>query len=140
MYESFIGLCLGNPVKPIRNKRAAYDLPSGVELLIGKVNPTFTCPGNGYYADVHNLCKLFHVCNIVELADGKKDTQQFTFSCGNQTVFNQLTFTCSNLEEAVSCKDSPNFYYLNQIIGQPEQPFLIDDDIQRAQYYLPIHQ
>ncbi|XP_076323363.1 U-scoloptoxin(01)-Cw1a-like [Tachypleus tridentatus] len=127
-----VGVFLGNAAI-IRNKREAYNLPSGVQLLVGQVNPSFTCSEDGYYADMDHLCKIFHVCNTVQYADGTQEIQHFSFLCGNQTVFNQLTFTCSHSEDSELCKHSPDFHYLNQMIGRPELPFLIEDDVLRAQ-------
>ena len=91
-----------------QQKRVAYDLPDGVELLIGSYKTTFSCQGlrYGYYADVENDCKLFHICHTVELADGTVQNNHWSFVCGNQTVFNQLTLTCSNPEDAIPCENA----------------------------------
>jgi len=115
-----------------RNKRAAYQLPDGIEFFVGSVRSTFQCPGDGYYADMDNGCQLFHVCHTFQKADGETDVQHFTFACGNQTVFNQLTMTCAYEDDSVPCENSRDFYYLNDILYQPQQPFLTDQDISRA--------
>lgn len=54
--------------------------------------------------------------------------------CGNQTLFNQLTLTCADPEDAVPCPEAPSFYSINDRInaGDPKLYFLNDDDIQRA--------
>lgn len=118
-----------------REKRAAYDLPDGAEIIVGSIKTTFQCPSashSGYYADVDNACKIFHVCHPVTHADGYSETLQWSFFCGNQTVFNQLTLTCAWPEEAVPCNNAPDFFYVNQNIGQEDALFLKDDDVAKA--------
>lgn len=117
-----------------RAKRAAYDLPDGSDLLIGPVKTSFNCFNNGYYADVDNNCQIFHVCHSVEKEDGSQESQQWSFMCGNQTLFNQLTLTCAMPEDAIPCSDAPSFYNINDRVnaGDPNLYFLMDEDIQRA--------
>ncbi|XP_035206697.1 U-scoloptoxin(01)-Er1a-like [Stegodyphus dumicola] len=119
-----------------RSKREAFDLPDGADLLVGNVRTSFSCPqtAEGYYADIENNCQIFHVCHTVVQEDGSAETQQYSFLCGNQTVFNQLTFTCSMPEDSVPCPEAPNFFYLNDNLrlGDPNVPFLAEQDIQRA--------
>ncbi|XP_077553797.1 uncharacterized protein LOC144168726 [Haemaphysalis longicornis] len=116
-----------------RAKREAYDLPDGAELVVGSIKTTFQCPEkNGYFADVDNNCLIFHVCNVVTHADGHTEVQQFSFFCGNQTMFNQLSLTCAFPEEAVPCQNAPDFYYVNDNIGIPDALFLTDADVEKA--------
>lgn len=115
-----------------RPKRQVYDLPAGAELLLGDIISSFHCIGDGYYADVDNDCKIFHVCHTMTHADGYREMRQYSFFCGNQTVFNQLSFTCAHEEEAVPCQNAPDFYYLNGNIGDDTAPFLVDDDMERG--------
>lgn len=119
-----------------RSKREAFDLPDGADLLVGSVRTSFSCPQNseGYYADIENNCQIFHVCHTVVAEDGSSETQQYSFLCGNQTVFNQLTFTCAMPEDSVPCPEASSFFYLNDNLrlGDPKVPFLDDQDIQRA--------
>lgn len=116
-----------------RSKREAYDLPDGAELIVGSIKTTFECPAkNGYFADVDNECLIFHVCNVVTYPDGKTEVQQFSFFCGNQTMFNQLTLTCAFPEDAVPCQNAPDFFYVNDNIGIPDAPFLTDADVEKA--------
>ncbi|GIX87195.1 chitin-binding type-2 domain-containing protein [Caerostris darwini] len=127
-----LAVCSGMPK---RAKRAAYDLPDGVNLLIQNLRSTFSCQGDGYYADVDNNCQVFHVCHGHE----EGSPRQWSFACGNQTVFNQLTFTCSYPEEAIPCDKAPDFFYLNGNVqrGDPEVPFLNDQDVQNAAPFIP---
>ncbi|XP_064487304.1 uncharacterized protein LOC135399412 [Ornithodoros turicata] len=121
-----------------RSKRAAYELPDGVEFIVGSVKTSFQCPArNGYFADVDNNCQLFHVCNVVTHPDGNTEVQQYSFFCGNQTVFNQLTLTCAFPEEAVPCGNAPDFFYVNDNIGIPDAPFLTDADVQKGVQLYP---
>uniref|UniRef100_A0A4Q8K6M6 U83-Liphistoxin-Lth1a_1 n=1 Tax=Liphistius thaleban TaxID=1905330 RepID=A0A4Q8K6M6_9ARAC len=121
-----------------RSKRAAYELPDGAELLVGPIRTAFACSSDGYYADVENNCQIFHVCHTVPHDDGSSETQQWSFLCGNQTVFNQLTFSCAYPEEAVPCPNARDFYYLNQNLGAgPNVPFLTEQDVARAAPLIP---
>ncbi|KAG8201519.1 hypothetical protein JTE90_011194 [Oedothorax gibbosus] len=118
-----------------RTKREAYNLPDGADILVGPIKSTFNCFNDGYYADVDNNCQIFHVCHSVDREDGSRDTQQWSFLCGNQTLFNQLTLTCSDPEESIPCPDAPSFYNINDRInaGDPQLYFLTDEDISRAE-------
>lgn len=121
-----------------RSKRAAYELPDGADLVVGSIKTSFNCPAkNGYFADVDNNCQIFHVCNVVTYPDGKTEVQQYSFFCGNQTVFNQLSLTCAFPEEAVPCNNAPDFFYVNDNIGIPDAPFLTDADVQKAAALIP---
>ncbi|KAL1474869.1 hypothetical protein MTO96_020441 [Rhipicephalus appendiculatus] len=88
-------------------RRAAYELPDGVEFVVGGVQTTFQCERSGYFADVSNNCQLFHICNEIYKEDGSVELQQYSFFCGNQTVFNQLSLTCAHPEESVPCQNAP---------------------------------
>ncbi|XP_022652942.1 uncharacterized protein LOC111270705 isoform X2 [Varroa jacobsoni] len=111
----------------------AYQLPDGAELLVGEVRTNFHCPNKyGYYADVDNNCRVFHVCNPVTLADGKQQIQHYSFLCGNQTMFNQLSLTCTYEEDSVPCQNAPDFFYVNENIGLEDAHFLSDNDIKKV--------
>ncbi|KAF8782758.1 hypothetical protein HNY73_013003 [Argiope bruennichi] len=96
-----------------RSKRAAYELPDGAELIVGPIRTTFVCSNEGYYADIENNCQIFHICHTAVHADGTSEMQHWSFLCGNQTVFNQYSFTCSNFEDSIPCARSGDFFYLN---------------------------
>ncbi|XP_022248989.1 uncharacterized protein LOC111087256 [Limulus polyphemus] len=115
-----------------RYKRRAYELPDGAELLVGNIRTTFSCPGDGYYADVDNDCKIFHVCHTVTHANGPSEVQQWSFLCGNLTFFNQLTLTCGFADEVVPCVNSTYFFYVNDNIGLKDTLFLTEQDIEKA--------
>ncbi|KAH9372861.1 hypothetical protein HPB48_022931 [Haemaphysalis longicornis] len=83
-----------------RSKRQAYELPAGSELLLyAPLSTSFRCQGEGYYADVQNNCQVYHVCHQVTRPDGAADFQHYSFMCGNQTVFDQLSLTCAFPED-----------------------------------------
>ncbi|XP_023214565.1 uncharacterized protein LOC111617518, partial [Centruroides sculpturatus] len=114
-------------------KRQAYELPDGAHLLIGSIRTNFFCDKDGYFADVENHCQIFHVCHT-SFEEGKEPrTRQWSFICGNQTIFDQLTQTCAFPEDAVLCERAPEFFYLNERIGDPNALFLTDQDIVRAE-------
>ncbi|CAN8004979.1 unnamed protein product, partial [Ixodes hexagonus] len=111
-----------------RFRREAYLLPDGAKLLVGDVKTTFKCPGDGYFADVDNGCRIFHVCANA----GGPLAQHHSFMCGNLTVFNQLSLTCAYEEDAIPCSNAKDFFFLNGKIGVVDAPFLTDNDIERA--------
>jgi len=118
----------------------AYELPDGADLIVGNIRTTFKCPEQyGYFADVDNECKIFHICHPVDYPDGKHELFTYSFFCGNQTVFNQLSFTCAYPEESVACANSPEFFYLNERLGQPNVHFLTEDDVEKAKKYIPLY-
>lgn len=121
-----------------RSKRAAYDLPDGADLIIGAVRTTFVCSSDGYYADQDNNCQIFHVCHTAINPDGTSEMLQWSFMCGNQTVFNQFSFTCAYPEDAVPCASARDFFYLNANLGAgPNVPFHNDQDVARAAAVTP---
>ncbi|KAH8019860.1 hypothetical protein HPB51_022961 [Rhipicephalus microplus] len=121
----------------LRTRRAAYELPDGVEFVVGGVQTTFQCERSGYFADVSNNCQLFHICNEIYKEDGSVELQQYSFFCGNQTVFNQLSLTCAHPEESVPCQNAPDFFYINDNIGRLDAPAHTEDDLQRAAPLVP---
>ncbi|CAG0900027.1 unnamed protein product, partial [Darwinula stevensoni] len=102
--------------------RQAYVLPAGMDLL-GLANPraTFSCAGRiyGYYADVDNDCKLFHVCHpILDERNQLLETAHYTFACPNQTAFSQDSLTCAFVDDALPCDQAPSFYdSVNALFG-----------------------
>ncbi|XP_054720705.1 uncharacterized protein LOC129230331 [Uloborus diversus] len=117
----------------LRTKREAYDLPDSTGILLEPLRTTFTCTKDGYYADTDNNCQVFHVC--LARAPGSTSFRHWSFLCGNQTIFNQLTMTCTNLDDAIPCFASEDFHYLNDRIinGNTKSNFLTDEDIQEAE-------
>lgn len=94
-----------------------YEFPDSAEsLLQDALDTSFTCEGldYGYYADINNNCQIFHVCQPVLAETGEVlEYNQWSFICGNQTVFDQSTLACSHPEDAIPCQDSLDFY--NQV-------------------------
>ncbi|OQR70744.1 hypothetical protein BIW11_11429 [Tropilaelaps mercedesae] len=233
-----------------RTRRAAFQFADGVDDVVGEVRTTFQCPERyGYFADVDNDCKVFHICNPIRNSEGEhrislalqsqqhnrssvtlgiqthtckymhpqsaasawtgplfssrelsrgapnvllggcarlgvddrisadplavqfgfiyacghgqeggkgvrhadvgafcmwtsreraiEQVDHYSFFCGNQTVFNQLTLTCAHPEEAVPCPNAPDFFYVNDNIGKEEAAFLTDADVQRGAALYP---
>lgn len=109
---------------------AAMNLPDGIENILGFVpRSTFRCERDGYFGDVDNDCRLFHLCQRQVTAQGKVEWRHWTYACGNQTMFNQLTLTCAFVDEAIPCKHASQFQYLNEVINKPSEPFLTDADV-----------
>lgn len=106
----------------------AYVMADGVDEVVGPYQEVFSCDGRdyGYYADIANNCKIYHVC--------VPPTSHFTFFCNNGncrekqlainslqsqpgTIFDQKLMTCQDELRAAPCGDSERFYVLNQNFG-----------------------
>lgn len=47
-------------------------LPDGIENVLGfKPRSSFKCTKDGYFGDVENDCKLFHLCQQTKYPNGK---------------------------------------------------------------------
>ncbi|KAK7073964.1 hypothetical protein SK128_013279 [Halocaridina rubra] len=94
--------------------RSAYQFSDGyLDILGGEPNPSFDCAGRsyGYYADVSNDCRVFHICLPIADDVGEViETAQFSFFCGNQTVFSQESLTCAHPKEAFPCEESETLF------------------------------
>lgn len=119
-----------------RSKREAFVLPDGIEYYVANTRTNFQCSSSGYFADVEANCQLFHVCVQQDHADGRSELAQYTFACGNQTVFSQFSMTCAHEAEAIPCAQSADFFYLNERLGQPNTPIHSDDDVARYNQYI----
>ncbi|XP_064087116.1 uncharacterized protein LOC135201791 [Macrobrachium nipponense] len=97
--------------------RSAYRFSDGyLDILGGEPSQTFDCAGRayGYYADVANACQVFHICLPIPNEVGDVvDMAQFSFFCGNQTVFSQESLTCAHPQEAFPCEESETLYDLS---------------------------
>ena len=103
--------------------RSPYQFPADTELTLSQpLSTAFSCEGYpyGYYADVNNNCEVFHVCMPVQDDLGViTETAQFSFICGNQTIFSQDTLTCQSPEVAFPCLDAEGLYTsVNSEFGQ----------------------
>jgi len=95
-----------------------------LEVLGGEPDRSFTCDSRpyGYYADVANECRIFHVCVPLEDDAGEViETQQFSFFCGNTTVFSQDSLTCAHEADAFPCAEAAGLYdAVNALFGQKD--------------------
>lgn len=113
-------------------------LPDGVEfLLAAPLQSTFRCEGAGYYADIDNNCQIFHICDVQVNQEGLAEVRQYSFACGNQTIFNQLTLTCALPDDSIPCNLAPQFYPINQRIGQPNVLLHTEEEVALANQYIP---
>ncbi|XP_063876309.1 uncharacterized protein LOC135109138 isoform X1 [Scylla paramamosain] len=94
-------------------------LADNYTLVIPNPVDNFRCDDKiyGYYADVDNDCKIFHVClPLQQLYPANFTTPvtfQFSFFCNNNTVFSQDSMTCAWEDEALPCEFSPQLYKFN---------------------------
>ncbi|KAG7161531.1 U-scoloptoxin(01)-Er1a-like [Homarus americanus] len=94
--------------------QSAYQFSDGfLEVLGAQPVQNFDCAGRayGYYADVPTDCQVFHVCLPISDDLGEiVETAQFSFFCGNQTVFSQESLTCSHPQEAFPCDQAETLF------------------------------
>ena len=94
--------------------QTGYEFSDGyLDVLGGEPNPAFTCDGRpyGYYADAAADCRIFHICLPIQDDLGEVvRTAQWSFFCGNQTIFSQESLTCSHPEEAFPCDQAESLY------------------------------
>ena len=93
-----------------------FVLPDGVtDILDDAIDESFSCAGRpyGYYGDVNNNCQIFHVCVPSEDPETLEITDlQYTFACGNQTVFDQALLVCNHPLDATPCEATESLYGL----------------------------
>merc|ERR550517_180211 len=80
---------------------------SAADLLDAPYDYGFNCDqqdaGYGYYADVNNACKAFHICVPIYDNEGSLDRMdKYSFVCGEGTQFDQSTLTCNYPEVFLS--------------------------------------
>ncbi|XP_076034930.1 uncharacterized protein LOC143021379 [Oratosquilla oratoria] len=103
----------------INGRFEPLNLPAGASLILGTIDTSFTCADRpyGYYADQGNDCRVFHVCNPYLFEDGRIETVQYSFMCGEGSVFDQKELTCADQLAALSCQEAANFYFRNEEFG-----------------------
>lgn len=108
---------------------------NGAGRRAGQLRTTFSCDGlgYGYYADPDNDCKVFHVCQSFRMSDGSIYNNHWSFICGNQTVFNQVSLSCSHPEDAIPCENAKDFYHVNDYFGDLQAPSVKQEDLNQAQ-------
>ncbi|XP_076034932.1 uncharacterized protein LOC143021381 [Oratosquilla oratoria] len=101
------------------------NLPSGASLLLGQIDTSFQCADRpyGYYADQGNACRVFHICNPYLFEDGRIETYQYSFLCGEGAIFDQRALTCAEQFAALPCQEAANFYFRNEKFGRTDEEF-----------------
>lgn len=112
----------------VASARMAYQLTAGFEDIVGLPVTSFSCEGRpyGYYADIDNDCKIFHVCvPVVDELGQLTRTDHFSFICGNNTMFSQEYLACIGDTDGVPCNEAATLYdVVNAEFGRiPEQEF-----------------
>ncbi|XP_071552735.1 U-scoloptoxin(01)-Cw1a-like [Panulirus ornatus] len=115
-------LCLA----AVASARMAYQFSDGYLSILGtEPAQSFDCGGRayGYYADIPTDCRVYHVCLPIAGFYGEiVDTAQFSFVCGNQTVFSQDSLACTHPEEAFPCDQADTIYdSSNAIFGVTQE-------------------
>lgn len=98
----------------VASARMAYQFSDGyLDLLGAQPLENFDCADRayGYYADVPTGCQVFHVClPITDDLGEVLETAQFSFFCGNGTVFSQESLTCVHDDDDVTCSEAEALY------------------------------
>uniref|UniRef100_T1J0R2 Chitin-binding type-2 domain-containing protein n=1 Tax=Strigamia maritima TaxID=126957 RepID=T1J0R2_STRMM len=110
----------------VKRQASSYNLPADAELIVGAIKSTFSCAGRiyGYYADTDNNCQVFHICvHHSDPENGVDETVQYSFFCGNQTVFDQANLVCTNFDDATPCSQAQSLYdEVNRNFGITDRP------------------
>lgn len=120
------GLCLLGSVMG-DSSPSNYELPSNASVVNGGPIVTgFSCDGlkYGYYADIANGCRVFHVCYPYMDAEQFLRTRMWSFICGLGTVFNQEALVCDHPRNSIPCEESANFFEtVNDYFGRTDVNF-----------------
>ncbi|XP_068241304.1 U-scoloptoxin(01)-Cw1a-like [Palaemon carinicauda] len=116
-------------VPGIRHRRDSFpdlfELPSNASLILGNIVTGFSCANlpYGYYADTANGCLIFHIC-LPYINFGDVITRQFSFFCGEGTMFDQERLICDFPENALPCEQAAQYTYVNEYFGRTDRNFL----------------
>nr|XP_027233064.1 putative protein TPRXL [Penaeus vannamei] len=110
------------PTRLRQRSLRASEPSSGASALLGGITSAFSCLDRpyGYYADQDNSCRVFHVCNPTLFSNGAVETYQYSFMCGEGSVFDQKELACVAESSAIPCQESSNYFYTNEQFGRPE--------------------
>ncbi|XP_037772412.1 rho GTPase-activating protein gacF-like [Penaeus monodon] len=116
------GSSIDSSVNSVSGVFEPLNLPSGASFLLGSISSSFNCLDRpyGYYADQDNSCRVFHVCNPALFSNGAVETYQYSFMCGEGTVFDQKELACVTESSAIPCQESSNYFYTNEQFGRPK--------------------
>jgi len=99
---------------------------SADETVDRAIDVKFSCAnrGFGYYADVKNDCKVFHMCHPTTLPDGQQAIMQYSFFCPANTTFNQKSLTCApyDVSSTIPCSQAEKYYYVNEQLASDHVP------------------
>jgi len=103
-----------------------FNLVSNASIVNGgPIVYGFSCDGlaYGYYADVSNGCRVFHICYPQQDAEQFVVTRMWSFICGLGTVFNQEALVCDYPQNSIPCEESQNYYNVNEYFGRLDVNF-----------------
>ncbi len=80
---------------------------------------------------------MFHICHSNAPPGRKAKITQNTMACGLEQRFDQSKLSCNHIDDAIPCESSPQFFYLNERIGDPTAQFLGEQDIDKARNARP---
>ncbi|XP_064107860.1 uncharacterized protein LOC135216429 [Macrobrachium nipponense] len=77
-----------------------------------RITPGFSCEGRllGFYADVANDCRAYHVCEPVVDEFGQTLVGHYTFMCGPNTSFDQRLLLCNHQRKSFPCSEAESIY------------------------------
>ncbi|XP_071538842.1 uncharacterized protein [Panulirus ornatus] len=122
---------IGESLEEVREVLEPLNLPSGARILLGDISTSFSCVDEpyGYYADQQNSCRIFHVCYPALFSSGRVETYQYSFMCGEGSVFDQKEMTCVQASDAIPCSASSEYYSRNAEFGLPEERIALFDHL-----------
>jgi hypothetical protein len=98
---------------PISAEAAQLGLGAGADEAVGgNIDTSFQCQGRGYgyYADVKNECKIWHICEKRVDDLGNEYMNRISFFCPLGTHFDQKTLGCTISSLALPCPEAEHFY------------------------------
>ncbi|XP_074599084.1 uncharacterized protein LOC141858436 isoform X2 [Brevipalpus obovatus] len=92
------------------NVLPALELPASSHLLWSPIHSEFNCQDReyGYFADMANDCRVFHVCQPGYGPGGS--VARYSFICPAEMRFDQIRLTCMPLVDSMDCGESMKFY------------------------------
>jgi hypothetical protein len=72
---------------------------------------SFSCEHKkyGYYADVANKCRVYHICQPVQMENGLQMIRT-SFFCPAATIFDQMKHICIHEADALTCGSAPQYF------------------------------
>lgn len=118
------GQSLGTTTTPSAES-VLLNLAASADETIGqpKIDTKFSCANRqfGYYADIGNDCKIYHICNPSIVNETEHVVIQYSFFCPVNQVFDQQAHACA-LTSTTPCHLSEQYYNIRIFTGSAHIP------------------